>query len=65
MITKKNTCEVAVRFNEENHILSDFDFAKMKLSHHKLSKTKSQYIVLKTFLNFCQTCPGGYINALF
>ena len=61
MITK-NTCEVAfaVRFNKENHILSDFDFAiKMKLSHHKLSKSKSQYIVLKTFLNFCQTCPGG------
>ena len=26
MITKKNTCEVAVHFNKENHVLSDFDF---------------------------------------
>ena len=27
MITKKNTCEVAVHLNKENHVLSDFDFA--------------------------------------
>ena len=27
MITKKNTCEVAVHFNKENHVLSDFDCA--------------------------------------
>ena len=25
MITK-NTCEVGVHFNKENHVLSDFDF---------------------------------------
>ena len=27
MITKKNTCKIAIHFNKENHILSDFDFA--------------------------------------
>ena len=27
MITKKNTCKVAVHFNKENHVLSDFDCA--------------------------------------
>ena len=26
MITKKNTCEVAIHFNKETHVLSDFDF---------------------------------------
>ena len=24
--TKKNTCEVAIHFNKEAHVLSDFDF---------------------------------------
>lgn len=27
MSTKKNTCEVAIHFNKETHVLSDFDFA--------------------------------------
>ena len=26
MNTKKNTCEVAIHFNKETHVLSDFSF---------------------------------------
>ena len=26
MLTKKNTCEVAIHFNKEKHVISDFEF---------------------------------------